>query len=224
MNSRKEIKIQAFGCAMENSPKNDFQCSVVTFWKCYFPTNFSHFLSFQTNFILENPPPSTHQHSQKIHHYLHNTHHYTTQKPPQHHHPHHHNNNKKIRDQREKVNRRMAATRSKGDDMTQRRMGRSRGRWRLNLVQKSKLREGGGRESDCKLREREREIEKESDRSWVMGDETGQAVVGFMQCDLAGTISPARLGLGCDLAHSLYSLFLLFLSLWVFVSPKIIWR
>ena len=30
MNSRKEIKIQAFGCAMENSPENDFQC-LVTF-------------------------------------------------------------------------------------------------------------------------------------------------------------------------------------------------
>ena len=194
MNSRKEIKIRAFGCAMENSPKNDFQCLVVTFWKCYFLTNFSPFLSFQTNFILENPPPPTHHHPQKIPHYLHNTHHHTTQKPPKHHHPH------------------------------QRRMGRSRGRWRLNLVQKSKLREGGGRESDCKLMEREREIEKESDRSWVMGDETGQAVVGFMQCDLAGTISPTRLGLGRNLAHSLYSLFLLFLSLWVFVSPKIIWR
>ena len=57
MNSRKEIKIRAFGSVMENSPKNDFQC-LVTFWKCYFPTNFSHFLnhflSFQTNFISEN--------------------------------------------------------------------------------------------------------------------------------------------------------------------------
>ena len=30
MNSRKEIKIQAFGCAMKNSPKNDFQY-LVTF-------------------------------------------------------------------------------------------------------------------------------------------------------------------------------------------------
>ena len=57
MNSRKEIKIRAFGSVMENSPENDFQC-LVTFWKCYFPTNFSHFLShflsFQTNFISEN--------------------------------------------------------------------------------------------------------------------------------------------------------------------------
>ena len=215
MNSRKEIKIWAFGCAMENSPKNDFQCLVVTFWKCYFPTNFSHFLSFQTNFILENPPPSTHQHSQRIHHYLHNTHHHTTQKPPKHHHPHHHNNNKKIRDQREKADQRMAATRSKGDDMTQRRMGRSRGRWRLNLVQKSKLREGG-RESDCKLREREREIEKESDRSWFMGDETGQAVVGFMQRDLAGVS-----GVGARSSSlSLLSLLALSLSLGVCESEN----
>ena len=57
MNSRKKSKIQVFGSATENSPKNDFQC-YVTFWKCYFPTNFSHFLSyflsFQTNFITEN--------------------------------------------------------------------------------------------------------------------------------------------------------------------------
>ena len=102
MNSRKEIKIRAFGCAMENSPENDFQC-LVTFWKCYFPTNFSHFLSFQTNFILENPPAPAHQHPQKMHRYPHKTYHHTTQKPPKHHHPHHHNNNnKKIRDQREK--------------------------------------------------------------------------------------------------------------------------
>ena len=57
MNSRKESKIQVFGSAIENSLKNDFQCSA-TFRKCYFPTNFSHFfshfLSFQTNFITEN--------------------------------------------------------------------------------------------------------------------------------------------------------------------------
>ena len=101
MNSRKEIKIRAFGCAMENSSKNNFQC-LVTFWKCYLPTIFSHFLSFQTNFIAENPPLPIHWHPQKIHHYLHKTHHHTTQKPPKHHHPHYHNNNKKIRDQREK--------------------------------------------------------------------------------------------------------------------------
>ena len=31
MNSRKEIKIRAFGCAMENNSKNDFQCLIVTF-------------------------------------------------------------------------------------------------------------------------------------------------------------------------------------------------
>ena len=68
---------------------------MVTFWKCYFPPNFSHFLSFQTNFILQNPPPPTHQQPQKIHHYPHKTHHHTTQKSPKRHHPHHHNNNKK---------------------------------------------------------------------------------------------------------------------------------
>ena len=60
MNSRKEINIWVFGCAMENSLKNNLQCLVI-FWKCYFPTNFSHFLSyflsFQKNFISENPPP-----------------------------------------------------------------------------------------------------------------------------------------------------------------------
>ena len=65
LNSRKEIKIQAFGCAMENSLENNFQC-LVTFWKCYFSTNFSHFLAhflnFQTNFISENPPPPIHKH------------------------------------------------------------------------------------------------------------------------------------------------------------------
>ena len=29
MKSRKEIKIWVFGSAMENSPKNDFQCLVI---------------------------------------------------------------------------------------------------------------------------------------------------------------------------------------------------
>ena len=53
MNSCKENEIQVFGSAMENSLENDFQC-LVTFWKCYFPINASHFLSFQTNFITEN--------------------------------------------------------------------------------------------------------------------------------------------------------------------------
>ena len=37
--------------------ENIFMC-LVLFWKCYFPTNFSHFLSYflsiQTNFIIEN--------------------------------------------------------------------------------------------------------------------------------------------------------------------------
>ena len=57
MNSRKENKIRVFGSAMENNSENDFQC-LVTFWKCYFPTSashfLSHFLSFQTNFIAKN--------------------------------------------------------------------------------------------------------------------------------------------------------------------------
>ena len=172
--------------------------------------------STHTSAPTKNPPLSTHQHPQKIHHYPHKTYHHTTQKPPKHHHPHHHNNNKKIRDQREKADQRMAATRSKGDDMTQRRMGRSRGRWRLNLVQKSKLREGGGRESDCKLREREREIEKESDRSWFMGDEAGQAVVGFVQRDLASVS-----GVGARFSSlSLLSLLALSLSLGVCESEN----
>ena len=57
MNSRKENEIRVFGFAMENSSENDFRC-LVTFWKCYFPTNalyfLSHFLNFQINFIIEN--------------------------------------------------------------------------------------------------------------------------------------------------------------------------
>ena len=58
-----------FGCILKIILENNFQC-FVTFWKCYFPPNFSHFLShflsFQTNFIsqnplspIENPPLST---------------------------------------------------------------------------------------------------------------------------------------------------------------------
>ena len=57
MNSHKENEIRVFGAAMENSPENNFRC-LVTFYKCYFPTKFSHFLNhflrFQTNFIIEN--------------------------------------------------------------------------------------------------------------------------------------------------------------------------
>ena len=49
-----------FGCIVKIILENNFQCLVI-FWKCYFPTNFSHFLShflnFQTNFISQNPPP-----------------------------------------------------------------------------------------------------------------------------------------------------------------------
>ena len=33
--------------------ENIFMC-LVLLWKCYFPTNFSYFLSIQTNFITEN--------------------------------------------------------------------------------------------------------------------------------------------------------------------------
>ena len=43
-----------FGCILKIILENNFQC-LVTFWKCYFPTNLSHFLSFQTNFISQNP-------------------------------------------------------------------------------------------------------------------------------------------------------------------------
>ena len=91
--------------------ENNFQC-LVTFWKCYFPINFSHFLNFQTNFISQNPPPPTHQHPQK---------------PPKRHHPHHHNNNnqkkkKKIKDQREKADQRW--DRPRGGDRSA-----SGGRW-----------------------------------------------------------------------------------------------
>ena len=80
-----------FGCILKIILENNFQC-LVTFWKYYFPTKFSHFLNFQTNFISQNPPPPppTHQHPQKIHHYPHKTHHHTTQKLPKQHHPHHH--------------------------------------------------------------------------------------------------------------------------------------
>ena len=107
MNSYKEIKIQAFGCVMENSSKNNFQCLAI-FWKCYFPTKFSHFLSFQTNFISENPPAPTHQHLQKIHHHPHTTTIHT--KPTTTQHKNHQNTTThtttttttKIRDQREK--------------------------------------------------------------------------------------------------------------------------
>ena len=133
MNSRKGIKIRAFGCAMENSLKNYFQCLVI-FWKCYFPTNFSHFISFQTNFILENPPPPTHQRLQKIDHYPHKTHHHTTQKPPNHHHPHHHNNNNK---KKSKIKER------KSERLKEREIGLQR-RWRSSvLVMRSVL--GGSR-------------------------------------------------------------------------------
>ena len=85
-----------FGCILKIILENNFQC-LVTFWKYYFPTKFSHFLNFQTNFISQNPPPPppTHQHPQKIHHYPHKTHHHTTQKLPKQHHPHHHKKIKK---------------------------------------------------------------------------------------------------------------------------------
>ena len=48
---------QVFGCIMKIVVENIFMC-LVLFWKCYFPTNFLHFLSYflsiQTNFITEN--------------------------------------------------------------------------------------------------------------------------------------------------------------------------
>ena len=37
------------GCILKIILENNFQY-LVTFWKCYFSTNFSHFRSFQTNF------------------------------------------------------------------------------------------------------------------------------------------------------------------------------
>ena len=42
-----------FGCIMKIVVENIFMC-LVLFWKCYFPTNFLHFLSIQTNFITKN--------------------------------------------------------------------------------------------------------------------------------------------------------------------------
>ena len=48
---------QVFFCIMKIFVENIFMY-LVLFWKCYFPTNFSHFLSYflniQTNFITEN--------------------------------------------------------------------------------------------------------------------------------------------------------------------------
>ena len=44
---------QVFGCIMKFFLENVFRC-LVAFWKCYFSINFSHFLNFQTNFIIEN--------------------------------------------------------------------------------------------------------------------------------------------------------------------------
>ena len=59
MNSHKKNEIRVFGSALENSLENNFWC-LVTFLKCYFPTNFlhslNHFLSFQTHFITEKSP------------------------------------------------------------------------------------------------------------------------------------------------------------------------
>ena len=149
MNSRKEIKIWTFGCTMENNPKNNFQC-LVTFWKYYFPTNFSHFLShflsFQKNFISENPPLSTQNPP------LHNIE--TTKTPlPIPSQQQQKKKKKKIKDQRKKADRWLDRLRGgdrlvsggqrdqpKGrDDLTQKRTRRSRRRRRRSdPVQKSK--------------------------------------------------------------------------------------
>ena len=55
--SEKKKKFQVFDCIMKIILKNIFMCLVI-FWKYYFPTKFSHFLSHfpsnQTNFITEN--------------------------------------------------------------------------------------------------------------------------------------------------------------------------
>ena len=45
-------------CIMKIVLENIFMCLVI-FWKCYFPTNFSHFLSIQTNFITKNFNPKS---------------------------------------------------------------------------------------------------------------------------------------------------------------------
>ena len=54
--SGKENIFQVFGCIMKIVVENIFMC-LVLFWKCYFPTNFLHFLSYflsiQTNFITK---------------------------------------------------------------------------------------------------------------------------------------------------------------------------
>ena len=94
MNSRKEIKILAFGCAMKNSLENDFQCLVTHSENAIFLQIFHTFsaIFLATKQILYQ---KIHNHPQKIHHYPHKTHNHTTQKPPKRHHPHHHNNNKK---------------------------------------------------------------------------------------------------------------------------------
>ena len=79
----------------------------------------------------------------------------------------------------------------------------------------------GGRESDCKLREREKEIEKERDWSWVSHGRQDWSSDGRLHVaqsrwdDLDDGISTVRLGLGHDLAHFLS------LSVWVSVNPKI---
>ena len=118
-----------FGCIVKIILENNFQCLVI-FWKCYFPTNFSHFLNhflnFQTNFISQNPPP-------------HNTE--TTKTPPPTPLPKY-----KIRDQRDQVDRRESRSarewlarkqigeRVIGDDQTrfkrEREIKKERDRWR----------------------------------------------------------------------------------------------
>ena len=54
---KKRKYFQVFCCIMKIVVENIFMC-LVLFWKCYFPTNFSHFLgyflSIQINFITEN--------------------------------------------------------------------------------------------------------------------------------------------------------------------------
>ena len=47
MNSRKEIKILAFGCAMKNSLENDFQCLVTHSENAIFLQIFHIFSAFK---------------------------------------------------------------------------------------------------------------------------------------------------------------------------------
>ena len=161
---------------------------MVIFWKCYFPTNFSHFLNYfsaskqilyqeitttHTLAPTENPPLSTQNPPP------HNTE--TTKTPPS------------TPPQQQQQNQRS------------KRSSRSAREWLA-------IKQIGDDQTRFK---REREIEIEKERDW-------RCELRTQQCKLDGTISPLRLGLGRDLAHSPYSLFFLslccFARLWLLLS------